>query len=298
MKELFPFYAVGHFINQPSNPTEFEVLRFETMQEPDVDDLHKHTFYEVLWFDEGESVQTIDYQEYHIWPQTLFFISPGQLHRFEEWQPLKGGTILFTEDFLTFNRQNKDTLFELSFLDNLYTAPFLQPGKADFQEIRHTIELIINEKQRPDHAPTIAQSLLHVLLSQIQRCINAQQAPTAPKRYVVLYKRLKYLIDQHFREPLTAGDYAEKMFVTQHHLNLIARKVTGKTTSELIRARNILEAKRLLTFSDASVSEIAAELNFFDLSYFAKVFKAETGVSPLGFKKSMSDKYRNGQVWS
>jgi len=293
MQDLFPFYSIGHFINQPSNPTEFEVLRFEQMEEPDVDDIHKHTFYEILWFDEGESVQTIDYQEYHIWPKTLFFISPGQLHRFEEWQPLSGGIIFFTEDFFTFDRRNKDSLFELSFLDNLYIAPFLQPDGQGFQEIRHTIDLIINEKQRSDYAPAIAQSLLHVLLFQIQRCINAQVSAAAPKRYMVLYKQFKSLLDQHFQESLTAGEYAEKMFVTQHYLNLVAKKITGKTTSELIRARTILEAKRLLTFSDASVTEIAAGLNFFDLSYFAKVFKAEAGISPLEFKKNMSDKYRN-----
>ncbi len=293
MKELFPFYTIGHFINQPANPTAFEVLRFEDMEEPDVEDLHKHTFYEILWFEAGESRQTIDYQEYHIQPQTLFFISPGQLHRFEEWQPLKGGSILFTEDFVTFNRQNKDSLFELSFLDNLYAVPFLTLDIGTFQEIKQTIVLIIKEKQRVDYIPGIVQSLLHILLTQIQRCINIQNLSNSPKRYIVLYKQLKFLIDQHFHEPLTASDYAERMFITQHHLNLIAKQVTGKTTSELIRARNILEAKRLLTFSDATVSEIAAELSFFDLSYFSKVFRAETGMSPMVFKKLMSEKYPN-----
>jgi AraC family transcriptional regulator, transcriptional activator of pobA len=293
VKEIFPHYNIGHFINQPTNPTAFEVLRFEEMEEPDVAELHKHTFYEILWFDAGESRQTIDYQEYHILPHTLFFISPGQLHRFEEWQPLRGGTLLFTEEFVTFDRQNTSPLSELSFLDNHYADPFLRPDTKGFQEIRNTIELIVNEKQRADCAMTILQSLLHVLLAQIQRCTDAQNLRATPKRPLVLYKQLKRLIDQHFREPLTAGDYAEKMFVTQHHLNVVAKQVTGKTTTELIRARNILEAKRLLTFSDASVSEIATTLSFFDLSYFAKVFKAETGVSPLAFKKEMSEKYRN-----
>lgn len=294
MKELFPFYSIGHFINQPSNPTAFEVLCFEEMEEPDVDDLHKHTFYEILWFDEGESIQTIDYQLYKIQPETFFFISPGQLHRFEEWQPLKGGSILFTEDFFTFNHQNKDALFEFSFLDNVYSTPFLTLDWVAFQEIKVIISLIIKEKKRVDYSPAIIQSFLHILLSQIQRCINAKNLNGSPKRYTVLYKQLKSLIDQHYSEKWTASDYAEKMFVTQHHLNLIAKRVTGKTTSELIRARSILEAKRLLTFSDASVSEIASELSFFDLSYFSKVFKAETKMSPLEFKRAMSEKYRNG----
>ncbi len=34
MKDLFPFYTIGHFINQPKNQTEFEIMQFETMEEP------------------------------------------------------------------------------------------------------------------------------------------------------------------------------------------------------------------------------------------------------------------------
>ena len=38
MQLIFPRYTIGHFINQPDNRTEFEILRFERMDEPDVDD--------------------------------------------------------------------------------------------------------------------------------------------------------------------------------------------------------------------------------------------------------------------
>lgn len=44
MKELFPVYSIDHFINQPNNPTEFEITRFDKIGEPNVDDVHKHTF--------------------------------------------------------------------------------------------------------------------------------------------------------------------------------------------------------------------------------------------------------------
>lgn len=49
MHRLFPTYTLGHFINQPTNQTEFEVLRFEHMDEPAVDDLHCHTFYQIIF---------------------------------------------------------------------------------------------------------------------------------------------------------------------------------------------------------------------------------------------------------
>lgn len=99
MKDIFPFYTIGHFINQPTNPTEFEILQFDEMEEPNVDDFHKHSFYEILWTEKGKSRQIIDYNEYEVKPNSLFFISPNQVHHFEEWKPLTGGTILFSEDF-------------------------------------------------------------------------------------------------------------------------------------------------------------------------------------------------------
>ncbi len=293
MKELFPFYTIGHFINQPASHTEFEIMRFEDMEEPNVDDVHKHTFYEILWTEAGASKQTIDYKEYEVLPNSLFFISPNQVHQFEEWQPLKGGTILFTEDFFLLNYNNKDKLFELSFLDNFNANPCIQLNDANFAEVKHTIDLISKEHSRKDKKLSIIQAMLHVLLTQIQRCIDAEAEKPNSKKQLILFKQFKTLLEKHFIENKTAAFYADLLHVTPHHLNLIAKQVSGKTIGEIIRARSILEAKRCLTFTDLSVSEIAAHLNYFDSSYFSKIFKAETNKTPIAFKSEMSEKYRS-----
>ncbi len=292
MKDPFPFYSIGHFINQPTNPTQFEITCFEEMEEPDVEDPHKHTFYEIIWIEEGVSKQVIDYREFVIQPGTLFFISPGQVHQFDEWQGVKGGSVFFTESFFLLNQQNKDRLFELSFLDNFYTNPFLRPEATEYAEVKHTIDWLFKEKGRTDPSPFILQSLLHVLLARIQRLFDQQTQKIVTRKQVVIYKRFKELVDVHFAEALSAGAYAEKLHVTQHHLNHVVKGVTGKTASEVIRARTMLEAKRLLTFTDQAVSEVAAGLGLFDASYFARIFKAETGVSPIELKKAISEKYR------
>jgi AraC family transcriptional activator of pobA len=298
MKDWFPFYSIGHFINEPLNRTEFEIMRFEEMDEPEVDDIHKHTFYEILWTEKGISKQTIDYKEYEVLPNSLFFISPNQVHQFEEWKPLKGGTILFTEDFFLLNHNNKDRLFELSFLDNLYTNPCINLSKSNFSEIKQTINLIAQEQKRADKNQTITQSLLHILLAQVQRCIDIETEKPISKKYLILFKQFKTLLEKHFAENKTASFYAQRLHITAHHLNIITKEVAGKTASEVIRARSILEAKRLLTFTDKTVSEITEILNYTDSSYFAKIFKSETNLQPLVFKKQMSEKYRTRKVSS
>jgi AraC family transcriptional activator of pobA len=292
MKELFPFYSIGHFINQPTNATEFEITRFEEMEEPNVDDLHKHTFYEIIWIEQGKSTQVIDYKEYKITPGTLFFISPGQLHHFEGWKPMIGGSIMFTADFLLLNQSNMDKLFELSFLDNFHANACVQLNKKSNAEIKNTIDLIYSESKRSDSSKIICQSLLQILLAQVQRSVDSQSKQHFPKKHIILYKKFKSLLDIHFLENITSSEYASKLHITQHHLNYISKQITNKTATEVIRARSILEAKRLLTFSDRTVSEVASLLNFFDSSYFAKLFKSETGMSPTEFKNKISGKYR------
>jgi len=61
VKEIFKRYGIGHFINEPNNPTDFAITRFDEMEEPNVDEIYKHTFYEILWTEKGKSKQTIDY---------------------------------------------------------------------------------------------------------------------------------------------------------------------------------------------------------------------------------------------
>ncbi|MEO5996605.1 MAG: AraC family transcriptional regulator [Chitinophagaceae bacterium] len=205
---------------------------------------------------------------------------------------MTGGTILFTQDFFLLNHDSKNKLFELTFLDNFYANPCISLTRKDFADIKQTIDLISVEQKRTDKSSTITQSLLHILLAQVQRLIDTETEKPISKKYLIIYKQFKNLLDEHFAENRTSNFYAQQLFITQHHLNLICKAVTAKTASEVIRARNILEAKRLLTFSDFSVSEIATQLNYFDSSYFAKLFKAETNKSPIAFKTKMSAKYR------
>lgn len=287
----FPHYGIGHFLNRPDDPLEIALTRFDTMEEPEVEDPHVHTFYEVLWVESGRSEQTIDHVSYTIRPGSLFFISPGQLHGFEAWRPLKGGSLLFTEHFFLQGLADRDTLFALSFLDNLHDAPMLRTGARAFAEILHTLALLEAEMVRTDRRDTIVRSYLNVVLEQVQRCVDTTTA-VPPRGHVLLYKRFKQLLDAEFRRPLTARDYAERLHLTTHQLNEVCKAVRGTSTTGTIRSRVLLEAKRLLTHSDRTVDSIATELGFFDPSYFARVFRKDTGTTPAAYQKRLNEKYR------
>ena len=80
-------------------------------------------------------------------------------------------------------------------------------------------------------------------------------------------------------------DYAEMMFMTPQNLNRVIKKTTGKTASDLISERLLIEIKRNLIFTKKRSEEIAYELNFHDNSYFIKYFKKAVGITPKEYRQ-------------
>jgi AraC family transcriptional regulator, transcriptional activator of pobA len=85
--------------------------------------------------------------------------------------------------------------------------------------------------------------LLHILLAQVQRCIDIETEKPISKKYLIIFKQFKNLLDKHFAENKTTSFFAQQLNITAHHLNLITKEVTGKTASEVIRARSIQTAQ-------------------------------------------------------
>lgn len=67
----------------------------------------------------------------------------------------------------------------------------------------------------------------------------------------------------------------------------MVKAITGRTSTDLVNEKKVLEIKRLLMFTDLSVTEISEELNFSDQSYFAKYFKKIVGLSPKQYRESV-----------
>jgi AraC-like DNA-binding protein len=59
----------------------------------------------------------------------------------------------------------------------------------------------------------------------------------------------------------------------------------GKTVTDMIQERIVMEAKRLLFHSDLSVKEIGYSLGFEDAAYFNRAFKKKAGTTPLEFRQ-------------
>lgn len=94
---------------------------------------------------------------------------------------------------------------------------------------------------------------------------------------------------QHFREPITLKEVAERFFVSASYLGRSFQKATGVPFKQYVNELRIEEAKRLLRQTDRLIYEIAEETGFAESKYFIARFTAMVGMSPMEYRK-MSEK--------
>ena len=296
---MIPSISIENLLNENDTKKSFLIDSFDNMPEPEnMVYPHKHNFYEILWILEGESKQTIDYKDYKISSNTLFFISPGQLHLFEKWDNIKAYCILFNEDFFLQNFSNKNILFELSYLDNLYENPYLELNDTDKKNIEPIVNLLLQENQEEKINEDSIQALLLVLLRRIQKIASSHTKVKNNNTHLVILKQFKKLIEENYHKKLSIEAYASMLSITAYQLNKITKEICNKTASSIINEQIILEAQSMLNFSELNISQIADKLGFEDSSYFARFFKKYTNKTPLEFKSKFEKKYPKGSLLS
>lgn len=289
---MFKTYSIADFLNftLPKHPAwydvHFHINRLEGMPSlpSQVVTPHKHRFYELFLILEGIAQHKVDYQEYTLTQNTFFFISQGQLHLWAKTnrETIKGYRLMFTEDFFQMHLSDSQFLFELIYFDNVYQNPFIPLDTHKNTLIYTYFDLLFREYQREDSSEKALQSLLFLLLSEIHRSSQPPQATI--KKQAIVFKQFITLLEKNYNQKWTAADYAQALNISPRHLNRIIHSMTHQSLSKIIQDRLILEAKRLLNFTNLSIKQISEVLGFEDAAYFARCFRRETGLAPSEFR--------------
>ncbi len=80
--------------------------------------------------------------------------------------------------------------------------------------------------------------------------------------------------------------YAAALGLSPGHLNALCREHVRRSAGACIRGRIVLEARRLLRYTDMTAAMIVYSLGFEDPSYFTRFFTRETGLSPRRYRSS------------
>ena len=105
-----------------------------------------------------------------------------------------------------------------------------------------------------------------------------------PEKSSRIVKNAVDYISQNFSEDITLAMAAEHLHVNTSYLSTLFRQVTGMTFKEHLNRVRIEEAARLLSNTDYPVMEIAIACGYKDQSYFTKVFKKMTGLTPKQYR--------------
>ena len=108
----------------------------------------------------------------------------------------------------------------------------------------------------------------------------------------LLVNKFRNLVEQNFKEIHLVKEYADLVNESPAHLNKIVKSITGENASKFIIKRIVLEAKRLLIYTDLSNKEISFKMNYDDPSYFSRLFRKKVGTSPSEFRIQMKQKYQ------
>lgn len=100
-----------------------------------------------------------------------------------------------------------------------------------------------------------------------------------------LVRRYHILVEQHFKEKHQVAQYAELLFKSPKTLSNLFKKTNDASPLKIINERIVLEAKRLLLFSNMNADEIGYELGYKEASHFSKFFKTHTGFPPAQSKE-------------
>jgi AraC-like DNA-binding protein/mannose-6-phosphate isomerase-like protein (cupin superfamily) len=131
--------------------------------------------------------------------------------------------------------------------------------------------------------PAILRSLVcAAILEAVRQIISPPQAPKAIIAAAVAY------LEEHYHEEIAIGHLAGHLGYSRSRVHGLFKSETGLSPNDYLQRLRIEKAQALLRSATKSVTEIALETGFNSGQYFCTVFRRYTGVTPAGYRKSLS----------
>ena len=255
---------------------------------------HLHNEYEIYFLVEGERYYFIGSQTYHVKKGGLVFIDRGLVHQTSQAGNESHDRILIgLEDtaLAPFFALTGELSLSRFFEEHCGVLPL---SEEDARTALGYLERIAAELQKKEGGyRLLVLSSLAALFFFAQRLFlknkgNPLSAPlSASPKHRKVDEAAAY-ITEHYQEPLSLESVAKRLFVSKCYLSRIFKEAAGLTVVEYINLCRVRQARRLLLETSMSITELAECLGFESITYFERVFKKYTLVSPLKYRKTYS----------
>ena len=246
---------------------EVKPLTFISEKAEKASKIHRAGFYQLLWIEQGRLSLTLDFEDVSLSDEEALLISPGQVVRFGIDSLPKGFAVLFVSEFIGEASSDIQLLHQLlgaslrgyrvSSLHDLPILGLMQQLMHELTEAESMYQLIIT------------RSCLRILLAEV-----ARRLPREAERGSELAGLFFQAVEEH----------QQKLGVMEKQLASAVRQAVGMTPKAYLDQRRLLEAKRLLSFSELSIKEVAFKLGFDEPTNFNKFFRKHADLSPGDFR--------------
>ena len=144
------------------------------------------------------------------------------------------------------------------------------------------------KKELLERAALMDEESAALVLSYAKSLAAAKNAPPQKKRRPNFQSRLAALREQVQKNPelWTVDSMAEKMSLTRSRFSVLYKKTFGASPDQEKRAFLNQKARLLLSSTEKTVQQIAAECGYNECENFIRAFRKSNGLSPLQFRKT------------
>jgi len=243
---------------------------------------HRHDHEELIIITHGYPTHFIDFTPMVLEPPVIVYVAQGKIHSFIPDEKTRGWVIRYTSEFIPQSGFN----FYSTFLDD-------NNFKLDVDFCSTTMndlcEIMLRENGMVPADYKIIRHLLNAVLSKLESATKKQflSDNNSGNSQLITFNTFLKILEYNYKRPVGVEFYADKLNMSTRNLNLISQAVFGKSITEIIETRKLIEARQLLLNTEKTVSEIGYELGYNEKSYFTRVFHKKTGTTPTGFRKKI-----------
>ena len=262
---------------------------------------HSHTFFEFVYVDKGFSLHSFNSKMTILTSGDLFAISPRNTHSyFSAYQASIYNCLFDLSEFAGL----KDDVMKLPGMDFIYDNlgnpknhefPLVKVDLNDRQDFILLLEKIKWERSNMCSGWELAVKsyLLQLIvifsrLMQNKKDCHKNQSDSKDQAgddyFGYVYRALEY-IENHYQKNITSSDIAAHIGLSAGYLTKQFKNRLYMTPAAYIRKFKIAKAMELLQTTNKSITEVAHEIGYGDISLFSRLFKQTTGKSPMSFKK-------------
>jgi AraC family transcriptional regulator, transcriptional activator of pobA len=269
----------------PTDPVQVHRIEGVSLAGSDVREPHRHDYHELLWLRAGHGEHLLDGRPLAVRPRSLTLIGRGQVHVFTRAEDISGMTVRFGDEALLGGAARRATPgWTLAGRGGLT----LDVPEGEVPRLESIVAALEAEVGRPPDARSaeLKSHLLAVLLLWVERWHEDTRTERrdADDGEVLLHRRFAERLETDYAEHHDAAHYADALGVPAAALSRALTHVTGRPTKELVTDRVMLEAARLLRFTDLTVQEVGHRTGFRDPLYFSRAFKRHQGEAPQAYR--------------